>query len=290
MNTLAVITASYAPDLAVFGDLHRSVLAHTADDTVHHVIVPRSDRAAFAVHAGPRCTIWTASDLLPRSFVDLPGVNGWINLRRPMPPVRGWIMQQVLKLAATARSEADVVLLADSDVTLVSRTTAADFRTEGRTRFYRLPDEVGDNLPQHAHWHRVSCSLLGVPERPLPLPDYVSAFNAWSPAVVRQLLARIEQTTGRDWMTAFSSRWSISEFILYGVFVDQVLAGSAPVFPATSMLCHSYWETVPLTAETVTGFVDALGPDDLAMMISAKSHTSMEVRRQALERVAAGRA
>lgn len=286
MSTLAVLTASYAPDAEVFADLHRSVLKYTDDDTVHHVVVPRRDLARFAVHAGPRCRIWTATDLLPRSFVGLPGVNGWVNLRRPFPPVRGWIMQQVLKLAATARSEADVVLLADSDVALIAPTSAADFAAEGRIRFYRSPDAIAENLPLHAAWHRTSSTLLGTAQLPLPRPDYVSAFNAWSPALVRDLLARIETVTGRDWMTVFSRQWSISEFILYGVYVDQVLGGQAPVRPVTSMLCHSYWDPQPLDEVSMTQFVDRLGRDDLAMMISAKSRTPMEVRHRALLRAA----
>jgi hypothetical protein len=285
MSTLAVITASYAPDAAVFDDLHRSVLQYT--DAVHQVIVPSRDADHFGRYAGPRCRIWTAADLLPGRFVPIPRVNGWLNLRRPFPPVRGWIMQQVLKFAATARSEADVVLLADSDVALIAPTTAEDFTSAGRTRFYRSPGAIAENLPRHADWHRTSCALLGVPERPLPLPDYISAFNAWSPSVVRGLLARIEQTTGRDWITAVSSRLTVSEFILYGVYVDQVLGELAPVQPVTSMLCHSYWDTAPLDRRAASDFVDRVGADDLAVMISAKSHTPLSVRRQALHQASA---
>ena len=287
MSALAVITASYAPDAAVFDDLHRSVLKYTDPDTVHHVIVPGRDVELFRRYAGARCRIWTAADLLPRHFVAIPGVNGWLNLRHPFPPIRGWIMQQVLKLAATARSEAEVALLVDSDVALIAPTRAEDFSSNGRIRFYRSPDAITESLPRHVDWHRASCALLGVPERPLPRPDYVSAFNAWSPAVVRGLLARIEQVGGRDWITAFSSRLTVSEFILYGVHVDQVLGDAAPVQPVTSMLCHSYWETEPLDQSAASAFVEQVGPDDLAVMISAKSYTPLPVRRQALQRAAA---
>jgi hypothetical protein len=69
---------------------------------------------------------------------------------------------------------------------------------------------------------------------------------------------------------------------LYGVFVDEVLGAPANAFASTDTRCHSYWEEESLDATTAAGFLGGVKPDDVAVMISAKSRTPLEVRRAAL--------
>jgi hypothetical protein len=114
----------------------------------------------------------------------------------------------------------------------------------------------------------------------------VSPLNFWHPPIVRALQRRIGESTGRDWLDAFNSRLHISEFILYGVFVDEVLSASRPRPPADTTICHNYWERTPLDRDAAVAFADRLGPDAVAMMISAKSHTPGDVRRAAIRRCA----
>jgi hypothetical protein len=57
------------------------------------------------------------------------------------------------------------------------------------------------------------------------------------------------------------------------------------VFAADSMLCHSYWTPEPLDPAAVDGFVRGVAREDVAVMISAKSGTPAEVRREALASV-----
>ncbi|NRQ32519.1 hypothetical protein HII36_11810 [Nonomuraea sp. NN258] len=285
MSTLAVITPSYAPDAGLFAELHRSVLEFTPDDTVHHVIVPRADRDVFARYAGPRCRVVTEPEVVPRHYLRLPrGPWGglWANLRRPWPPVRGWVIQQAIKLAVAGAVEADVVLIADSDIVLIRPTTAARFTTDGRLRLHRVDDAVHPGMPRHVRWHQVARDLLGLPPAPAPpLHDYVTSLNFWDPAIVRDLQRRIADSTGRPWFDAFTAHLHVSEFILYGVFVDEVL-GTRP--PSDTTICHNSWEDVPMDLESALAFADGLKPEAVGMMISAKSKTPPDVRRAALDR------
>jgi hypothetical protein len=280
LSELVVVTPSYGPDAELFADLHRSVLQYTSERTVHHVIVPSSDRGMFDRHAGPRCKVWTYSELLPRRYLALLRTGVRLNARRPWPPVRGWVLQQAVKIAAAARFGGPV-LLADSDVVLVRETTADKFRVGGRLGLYRADGAVHAGMPRHVRWHTVAEQLLGLPPAGgPPLPDYVSPFNVWDPEIVRAMQARITKVTGRDWMDAFTSRLHISEFILYGVFVDRVL-GASPPSPSDSMFCHTYWETTPLDEREALAFAGRMPDDTLAMMISAKSGTPHDVRTSA---------
>jgi hypothetical protein len=283
MSSLAVLTPSYAPDLELCRTLNRSVLDWTPPDVTHHIIVPRRDHDLFAPLRSARTEVWTVEQWLPARMLRLPRVNAWLNLRRPYPPVRGWVMQQVVKLRAAAEIDADLLLLADSDVVLVRPVTADTFRTDGRLRFYRRDDAVDEHMERHVIWHDVARRLLGLPEAGSPpLPDYISAFNVWDRRTVLALLDHVERTTGRSWVDVVASQLHVSEFILYGVFVDCVLGESADVCAAGSMLCHSYWDTQPLDRAAVAGFVRELAPEDVAMMISAKSGTPLDVRAEAL--------
>src|SRR5260370_40134028 len=102
MARMAVITKSFAPDFELCVALNRSVLDNAPDAVQHHIIVPRSDLELFGRLAGVRTHIRCEADLLPHTFVGIPFSNIMVNLARPFPPVRGWILQQVIKLAAIA--------------------------------------------------------------------------------------------------------------------------------------------------------------------------------------------
>jgi hypothetical protein len=289
MTELAVITPSYGPDAELFADLHRSVLEHTSDDTVHHVIVPAAHKAAFLKHRSRRCRIWTHPELLPRRYVRLPLPGGvWVNPLRPWPPVRGWVMQQAVKIIAAATIEADAVLIADSDVVLVRPIGVERFTTGGQLCLYREADAVSEKLERHVLWHQVARELLGLPKAQTPpLPDYVTPLNFWDPAVVRAMQDRISETTGQNWLEAFTSQLHISEFIVYGVFVDEALHASKPLPPADTTICHNNWSRRPLDHAEAIAFADAMDPNAVAMMISSHSHTPREIRLAAARRCSA---
>jgi Family of unknown function (DUF6492) len=281
MADLAVITPSYAPDIDLCRDLNASVLAHTPSSTTHYIIPPHRDLGLFSQLRGPRTEVWSVNQLLPKYMTALPWVNFWVNLHHVVPPIRGWVMQQVVKLQAATQIEADVVLLADSDVHLVRPITAETFRSNGRLRFYRKDRGVTEHLPRHVVWHNVARDLLGIPHACPPFPDYISAFNVWDRRTILALQERIQHVTGRPWLDAIAAQLHVSEFILYGVFVDELLSDHAHVDAAESMLCHSYWDPHPLSADAAEIFVRAMPAEDVAVMISAKSLTPLEVRRAA---------
>jgi hypothetical protein len=280
---MAVITPSFAPDFQMCADLNRSVLACSPETIHHHIIVPRSDLGLFRQLAGPRTRIRCESDLLPRSFIPVPfGKKKYtINLGRPFPPVRGWILQQVIKLAAVAACDDDLVLLVDSDIEFVRPFDAETFVRNGVVRFYGKPHEIDERLPRHMIWHRVARSLLGLPAAKPPYTDYISSLLAWDPAIVRRMLERVTVTAGCPWTTAIARQLHFSEWTLYGVFVDEALGAPANSFGSDDPLCLAYWGTVPLSSKGAGDFLQGLQPADIAVMISAKSRTPLAVRRSA---------
>lgn len=283
--TIAVVTPSYLPDLPFCEQLSESVLRFTAPHVTHHILVPRSDMAAFSRLAGSRTVIHDAGAYLPRSFIRMPSTNVWLNSRRPFPPVRGWIAQQIVKLAFAASLEVDVALVVDSDVALIRPLGASDLTAEGVPLLYRTPGAIHSGMPRHIAWHRVAHRLLGLQQMPpLPLVDYISCPCIWSPSVVRELIEAIERNSRRSWQTQIASQLHFSEMTLYGVYLDAQSASGTRRGPTSgSMHCLNHYLESPLEATDVDPFLGRLKPDDYAVMISAKSGTSMGVRAKIFE-------
>lgn len=282
MARMAVITPSFAPDFELCVALNRSVLDYAPNTVQHHIIVPRSDLKLFGRLAGPRTHIRCEADFLPRTFIPVPFSNITVNLGRPFPPVRGWILQQVIKLAAVAAADDDVVLVVDSDVEFIRPFTAEMFIRDGKVRFFRKPKQIDERLPRHVAWHRVARVLLGLQPVEPPFTDYIpSSLVSWDPRIVKQMLARVTATTGRPWPTAIAAELHFSEWTLYGVFVDEVNGAPANSFASEDQLCLCYWDFSPLNLDRTTDFIRGIRSTDVAAMISSKSRTPLAVREAA---------
>ena len=282
--SMLVLTPSYRPDHALCADLNRSVPRFAPAGVRHAVVVPTADLALFGPMAGPRTTVLDVRDVLPRQLRKVPRLNLWLNPRRPVPPVRGWIAQQVVKLAAAAAATEDVVVVVDSDLVMVRPFDARTFAPGGVVPLYRKDGAVTAHLPRHMLWHDAARRLLGLPPTDAPVrPDYVCCPCAWEPAVVRRLLARVEQATGLPWATAVGRQLHLSEMVLYGVYVDEVEARERPVARTDDMRCPGHYDEVPLEQDGLAELVARLRPEDVAVMVSAKSGTAPELRRRMVD-------
>lgn len=293
VDTMAILTPSYLPDLQSFIRLHQSVLSTTDNRTRHHVIVPKRDYAAFTTIGSPRLDVWCEADFLPSGFVATDALAALrrripvlprtincsaVNLRRPWPPVRGWILQQILKLSAATQLNSDVVVIIDSDVVLVRQMPVETYVRNGAVRLYEKPGGITAGLDRHMRWTRTAHELLGLPWSPEPsFPDYVGGIVSWDPEVVRGCLARIEQVSGSGWAGTVARRLHFSEFILYGTYVRHFGTESQRSFREPSTLCHSYWSPTPLLGQDAEAFVAAYSPADLAVHVQSNSGTPHQV-------------
>lgn len=282
MHGLAVVTPSYAPDSVLCRDLNRSVLRWTPQDVQHHIIVPRQDLPVFRMLANDRTIIHDHEEFLSATIRRLPLLNMWINKRRPWPPVRGWITQQLIKLSVAATLDVEAVLLVDSDMVLVSPIDLKSFQQGGRLALYRQPGAVHAGLPRHRQWLESAHALLGL-DRPGPedLTDYICWPCAWEPETVRAMLRRVEDVTGTPWQSAIASQLQFSEMMLYGAYVDGVLGGSPAM--TSSMNSVLYSAEAPLQLAEVSALLNSAAGAVQAVMISAKSGIPYEVRAKALQ-------
>ncbi|UUZ60410.1 DUF6492 family protein [Nocardioides sp. B-3] len=127
---MAVVTVSYRGDLELARDLCLSMDRFLAEGAEHIPVVPRGDLALFEPLAGGRRRIVTVESVLPRGYMQLPAPRririGPFDRRireiwtGPGGVVRGWIIQQILKLSAPSFTDRELIVFADSDIVLVA--------------------------------------------------------------------------------------------------------------------------------------------------------------------------
>ncbi len=217
-----IVTLSFRGDLEVCRLLCASVDRYASDAFVHSLYVPAADMPLFANLAAERRRIATQESLLPRWFwkVPLPSPHWRARLFLPRRnvyltpfslPVRGWIAQQIMKIAAALASEREIVAFLDSDNALV-RPLAIDHLTRsGKIRHYHDPHPA--EIPGQGRWYEAARRLLGLPQDDCYRPAYIHPMIAWRRRVVQGMIQRIEATTGRGWVAALARTPRFAEHI-----------------------------------------------------------------------------
>lgn len=273
--TFALLTKSYAGDFEMCRALCESVDRHMPDVT-HYLVIDRIDRDLFAPLATDRRILVETERHLPEfRLVVLGGRRFWFTPYGP--PVRGWIYQQIAKMAVTATLDEQAIVLVDSDVVFFRQLDPHRLIRDGRTRLYRAPG--ASNEGEHRRWHRVSSKLLGLPSCDYFGADYISNAVTWRPSVVRAMLARIRSATQLPWRMAVSWRLRFSEYILYGVFADHVDGRHQDaLFHDQGELCHCSWHFDLETPGGREAFVSRMTPDQAAVLIQSNLNLKPEVR------------
>ena len=264
------------------------MVRHTTQDTKHYEYLPPPDVRKFETISSPQLTVVAQPDVLPKSFVSttplarIPRLpRGYriaaLNLRRPWPPVRGWIFQQLVKLGSVASLDVDVVVILDSDLVIVRDIRESDFRRDDSVRHYRLPHGLKPDMKRHMRWREQAARLLNIPAPSDDYADYVAGLMSWSPVTVRSVLARVEEVSSLPWATTLGSQLELSEYIVYGEFVRALGAPHERAFVSDQDLCHTYWGPEPLTLENAPSFIDSMPDEDIALLVQSNTDTPQHV-------------
>jgi hypothetical protein len=289
---LAVITPTYARDLPLFARLHASAGEFLAPDCDHVVIVPGVDRRAFARFVDDRTRILAVEDVVPGRIFLLPrslnilrsGRDVWLTLRTA--PIRGWIMQQIVKLAAAAVVDRDVLLIMDSDLVFTRPVGVGDFVRDGKVRLYKQCGTTA-HLPSHQRWYRSSAQLLGVEESRFFGDNYVSPAISWSRPVLIRLLRHLEVISGWAWWLTLARTLHLSEYILYGAYADAVLGAEANHYHDPDDHFLNSWDFNLLAPGGEGTFLAALRPDHLGVHVDSQLPLAIADRNRLLDRLRA---
>jgi len=293
--TATLMTCSYRGDFEICRVLCDSVNRFVPDTIEHWLIVPDADRAMFEPLATARCKIIAESSVMPHWFVRMPmPAQRWRRLlhlpRRDIYltpfslPVRGWIFQQIRKIAATIVTKSDIVVHIDSDAAFIRPLELERLVHAGKIHLFRDPHRV--DFPKHQKWQQAAGKLLGLPPSDYYGAEYIEPFVVWDRAVVLGMVSRIESISGHNWMISLARTPHFSEYVLYGVYADQVLGlEAAKLHPDANPLCHSRWGGDPfINAADEAAFIDAIKPQHLSCNIQSNNDIPLSRREQLFER------
>jgi hypothetical protein len=282
---IAIVTPSFARDYEVCRALNESFEQFVPAPVKHYIFVDRSDLPLFRSLQGPRTVIGAIEDILPRGLFKIPFSKKWWLSLTAQYPAKGWLVQQLAKLSAAHALKEDVLVNMDSDVRFIRPVDLALFVREGQTRLYRKPGGIVEGM-KHVAWHHNVSRLLGIEPDAVPMDDYVGNVVSWNRTTALDACARVEAVTNLPWHVAFTRGRKVSEYLLYGLYVDKIAGPrSAGIWIDERSWCHTYWGPAPLLEADVEPFVAELKPDDVAFSIAGYTGTDNRVATAALRLV-----
>ncbi len=292
-TAVTVVTSSFRADYELCRLLCESIDRFAPPNTGHVVVVPKQDLTLFSCFASPTRTIVAEETLLPSWLKKLPlpsphwrrmlGLShrnfywtpyGW--------PVRGWIVQQIIKIAASSAAPSDIIVHMDSDTIFIRPFALSHFVRNGRVRLFRCPDRVP--YESHRRWKAAAGRLLGLPPSDFYGAEYVDSCVVWRRSVLLGMTKHIESVAGRDWRIVLTRTPHFAEYDLYGVYADCVAGLETAGLYAERSLCHTLWENFT-DNEPEADFIAALQPQHIACCIQSTIPMSLQRRRRILEQV-----
>ncbi len=289
----ALITPSYRNDYERAVDLCTSIDRFVEGDFEHLLVVPERDRVRFGALCSTRRRLVTDAQVLGNyGLRELPlptrlwlPLLGNVRFRQQwwypgIGRVSGWVTQQLVKLTASELTAAETLLFIDSDVLLIRPFALARLLTaDGATRLHRQPMP---SIPaEHQHWHRTAHRLLGIPERNAPMFNYIGNLIAWRRATLLELRRRIEHVNGEPWHRAIARAGTVSEYMLYGVFVSEALADAHSPAHAHDcqprVLAHSVWR--PDQWRSAAALAAGIEPQHVALHLQSTLPVTDAARR-----------
>jgi len=278
-STFAIATPSYAGDVERCRLLCASIDRFVTRQTMHYLLVEDRDVPLFAPFAGPRRQVIAESEMLPSWLKAWPDPftlgkrrvwTGVGALARGIRPLRGWHAQQLRKLALARVISEDVILFADSDMMFLRAFDLASLATAQGVRLYAKPDGIDQTMSEHVAWCGTAARLLGLDAPAMPSMDYINNLVSWRRDRVLEMLALIEQRSGRDWIATIAAERHFSEYMIYGYYVERGLGvAAAGHFAESNELCKVYWGGDAAELTTLRSFEDVLDERQVAVGVQS---------------------
>lgn len=150
----------------------------------------------------------------------------------------GWIIQQVAKFMAAELVESGPIAILDSDVFFVRPFDDRDlFPMDGRLLVRITPDTESGKHRKHIANSR---KLLGLAEGSTE-HHYMSCPAILYAEWIKKMMIHIETLWGKPWQLVLHEQETISEYSIYGVFVEEVLRPRDIVIRSQSYN-HMLWD------------------------------------------------
>jgi hypothetical protein len=282
--TACLITPSYAPDFERCRLLCESVAQFVYPQIPHYIIVDKKDLKLFSHLQNNYTHILTKESILPWWIWRIPFLkNSWFSLKTP--PIRGWLVQQLIKIGIAHHVTEDILIFVDSDVAFIRSFEVESIIHENQVRMFSDPESIFDYMETHRKWYDTAAQLVGTDPIPFPGTDYIVQLAMWRRENVLKLCNHIEKISGKSWIETLGSVWNLSEYVLYGVFIESILKEESGHYYDPQDLCHPYWGEDALSDRELQEFFDKISPHHVAIMISAKAGMSVTKYQELIQQI-----
>lgn len=278
-SKFGIVTPSYAPDFERCQTLCWSIDKFVLADVNHYIVVDRQDYHLFSQLEGTRRKIIAKESILPWWIRRLPFLNKknlWLSYKSL--PLRGWLVQQIIKLAAAQYTTEDIIVFVDSDVVFVRPFELSNFIKKEQVRLFKVTNGNVENIKDAANWDNATNHLIGLSNIDHP-HNFVGQIITWRRDNLLKLYQHIADSTGQKWLEALCGSLHLSEYHLYGNFIDCILKDESGHYYDDSHICHQYWESLPMSEKQLEKFFQEIPSSCVSVMISAKADMSISLNK-----------
>jgi hypothetical protein len=188
-------------------------------------------------------------------------------------------VQQLTKLAVSNAVDADVYIFLDSGAFFVRKYNPYSLLQGTRVPLFR---EQGPQLrgPHNTRWHQGAASVLGLSAKDSYDTSYVANLVFWKRDNLKRMQQHIENVTGSNWMLPLCRKTTLSEYVLYGQYCEEVLGEAAGHYPYSTINAYSYWDNKTLSEDDLRAIRSRLTPEQYVVMINEKSRTPIDRMRK----------
>jgi hypothetical protein len=227
---LTFFSPSYAGDLDRLEFLRRSIRHFQPTAIPHIVAVPAQDIHAFRTRLRDdrSVEIIAQQDVVPSYFYP----KAWYRALARVAPTQmwrfkasagrpGWIVQQIVKLSIPSLVDSGPVAMVDSDLFFIRPFDFSEFGLGSHSRLL-LRNEPTIESARHRLYMSTARTVLNLPEGSTD-HHYMACPAIWYPDWVRGVQVRLEAVHGMAWQRALFEAKTISEYQIYGIFVEEIL-------------------------------------------------------------------
>lgn len=240
-----LVTPTFAPDFERCKAMLKSSARWVSGVDEHILIVDKADLGLFKKLQDKRVRVICKNEVLPIGLFQIPLQKRWW-LTNCSLPVRGWILQQIMKIAVAKEAKADAVVFADSDIMFIRNFDLNDLWSGNNLRLFRA--NRGPNLysdKRYKNWYEFGCNALNLDNPHRQSGAFITQLATMRPDLTKRLCHTLENKFSVPWYETLLNTWDFSEYILYGIFVESLSekfgTEHAGHYFNDKELCHSSW-------------------------------------------------
>jgi hypothetical protein len=270
----AFITPSYSGDFERCKMLCESMDVFLKGQWHHYIVVNKPDFESFRPFTSINRTVMQIHEVAPPNMhhlFDIPFANGhslwWA---RKTGFFIGWHMQQIIKMGIASMLTEEGLAYCDSDMFFVKTFDTEQLTSANQFRLFRSSQRYTIAQTPNPKYTKPGLDILGLPRNDVDQHfTYIDNFVTWHRPTVLALRDHIEKTSGKDWYTELGARLDVSEYTLYGLFVDEVQKNNPHHFASSKHLCKTYWTRQSKTEIELESFCQELEPQQVSLGIQS---------------------